>query len=52
MLMIVPKWAVSRTPSRMATSENVTLAYVDQGYTGEKVAEAAQQRGIELAGFV
>lgn len=31
-----------------ATGESVTLAYVDQGYTGEKAAEAAQQRGITL----
>ena len=31
-----------------ATGESVTLAYVDQGYTGEKPAEAAQQQGITL----
>jgi transposase len=31
-----------------ATGESVTLAYVDQGYTGEKPAEAAKQRGITL----
>lgn len=31
-----------------ATGETVTLAYVDQGYTGEKPAEAAQQQGITL----
>jgi transposase len=30
------------------TGENVTLAYVDQGYTGEKAAEAARTQGIEL----
>jgi transposase len=30
------------------TGENVTLAYVDQGYTGEKAAEAARAQGIEL----
>jgi transposase len=28
--------------------EHVTLAYVDQGYTGEKVAEAASIQGIAL----
>ena len=31
-----------------ATGESVKLAYVDQGYTGEAPAEAAQQRGIQL----
>ena len=31
-----------------ATGENVKLAYVDQGYTGEKPAEAARSEGIEL----
>lgn len=31
-----------------ATGESVTLAYVDQGYTGEKSAEAARQQGITL----
>jgi transposase len=31
-----------------ATGETVKLAYVDQGYTGEKPAEAAAQHGIEL----
>jgi transposase len=31
-----------------ATGENVTLAYVDQGYTGEKAAEAAHVQGIDL----
>lgn len=30
------------------TGESVTLAYVDQGYTGEQVAEAAQAHGIRL----
>lgn len=30
------------------TGENVTLAYVDQGYTGDRAAEAAKARGIEL----
>jgi transposase len=29
-----------------ATGESVTLAYGDQGYSGEKPAEAAQQHGI------
>jgi transposase len=31
-----------------ATGESVTLAYVDQGYTGEPAAEAAQAHGIKL----
>jgi transposase len=30
------------------TGENVTLAYVDQGYTGENAAAAARAQGIEL----
>lgn len=31
-----------------ATGQNVTLAYVDQGYTGEDAANAAQEQGITL----
>lgn len=31
-----------------ATGENVQLAYVDQGYTGEQPAAAAIQQGIKL----
>ena len=31
------------------TGQSVELAYVDQGYTGEKPAEAAREHGIELA---
>jgi transposase len=31
-----------------ATGESVELAYVDQGYTGEKPAEAAKEHGIRL----
>jgi transposase len=31
-----------------ATHQSVTLAYVDQGYTGEASAEAAASQGIEL----
>ena len=30
------------------TGENVTLAYVDQGYTGDRAAQAAKAQGIEL----
>ena len=30
------------------TGDHVELAYVDQGYTGEAAAEAAEQHGIEL----
>ena len=33
---------------RNATGERVELIYVDQGYTGEKPADAASQHGIEL----
>ena len=32
-----------------ATGDSVNLAYVDQGYTGEKPARAAREHGIELA---
>ena len=31
------------------TGKSVELAYVDQGYTGEKAAQAAQKRKIELS---
>lgn len=31
-----------------ATGESVELAYVDQGYTGERPAQAAQAHGIDL----
>ena len=31
-----------------ATNESVTLAYVDQGYTGENTAKAAEAHGIAL----
>ena len=31
-----------------ATGQNVQLAYVDQGYTGEDPAQAAKQQGIRL----
>ena len=31
-----------------ATGETVELAYVDQGYTGEKASESAAQHGIRL----
>ena len=33
---------------QQATGENVEIAYVDQGYTGERAAEAAHSRGINL----
>ena len=33
---------------QQAAGENVELAYVDQGYTGEAPAQAAQQHGIQL----
>ncbi len=31
-----------------ATGENVELAYVDQGYTGEKASDAASEHGVRL----
>src|SRR5438552_15106166 len=31
-----------------ATGQNIQVAFVDQGYTGEKPAEAAAQAGIHL----
>ena len=31
-----------------ATGQNVELAYVDQGYTGEKASESAAEHGIRL----
>jgi transposase len=31
-----------------ATGESVNLAYVDQGYTGRRAADAAKKQGIEL----
>ena len=33
---------------KQATGENVQLAFVDQGYTGEKTARATAEHGIEL----
>jgi transposase len=33
---------------QVATGESVDLAYVDQGYTGERAAAAARAHGIEL----
>ena len=33
---------------QVATGESVDLAYVDQGYTGERPAAAAREQGIEL----
>ena len=30
------------------TGESVELAYVDQGYTGESAAEAAEKHGVQL----
>ena len=33
---------------QQATGENVELAYVDQGYTGEKASAEAKEHGIRL----
>jgi transposase len=44
----------SRTGSKLAeavkqiTGDNVELAYVDQGYTGENASQAAARHGIQL----
>lgn len=34
--------------TQQATDQSVEIAYVDQGYTGEAAADAAQQHGIQL----
>jgi hypothetical protein len=31
-----------------ATGDSVELAYVDEGYTGERAAEEAEDRGMRL----
>ena len=41
--------AVLAAAVQAATGQTVTLAYVDQGYTGEAPRQAAQARGIDLA---
>jgi transposase len=33
---------------QQATQENIEMAYVDQGYTGERVSELAAEEGIRL----
>ena len=33
---------------QQATQENIEIAYVDQGYTGEKASESAAEHGIRL----
>ena len=33
---------------QQATGESVELIYVDQGYTGDRAAEAAKAQGVEL----
>jgi transposase len=54
-LQVTPANEQDRTPVeqlaeavQQATGENVELADVDQGYTGEESAQAAQQHGIRL----
>lgn len=34
--------------AQVAAEQSVTLAYADQGYTGEVPAHAAEQHGIDL----
>jgi transposase len=38
----------SRAVQEEATGESVELAYVDQGYTGERPAEEAEAHGMKL----
>ncbi len=40
--------AALATAVQEATGEHITLAYVDQGYTGEETADAAAEYGISL----
>ena len=54
-LLVTPANAQERTQARKlarqvqaATQRSVKLAYVDQGYTGEKPAAQAEAQGIEL----
>jgi transposase len=54
-LHVMPADADDRAPVgqsvsavQAATSENVEVAFVDQGYTGETPAAAAREHGIEL----
>jgi transposase len=41
----VSEWAAQ---VQQVTGDTIELAYVDQGYTGEKAAQAAAQHGIQL----
>jgi transposase len=41
-------WASWPEPCKKATGESVELAYVDEGYTGERAAEEAQAHGMRL----
>ncbi len=45
------RWQVQKLAQDVqeTTGEQVELAYVDQGYTGERAADAAGSHGIELA---
>ena len=46
--MIAPRSAGSPRPFRRRPGESVEIAFVDQGYIGEKPAAAAAQHGIAL----
>jgi transposase len=46
--MIAPPLPNWRKALQEATGKSVTLAYVDQGYTGERPAQAAAAHGIAL----
>ena len=48
MRTIGPRWGALPKAVQEVTGQNVDLAYVDQGYTGQKPAEAAKAQGIEL----
>jgi transposase len=42
------KWTRWRPKCRSSPGQSVELAYVDQGYTGERAASAAQAHGLRL----
>jgi transposase len=46
--MTKPKFGRLAQAVQASTGQSVELAYVDQGYTGARAAEAARARGIEL----
>ncbi len=43
----MPKWCLAQRAQEV-TGESVELAFVDQGYTGDDAAEAAEEHGMRL----